>query len=73
MTLIVVSWQCMSATRRKKRTTLDAVERVSFRIPPNVYKRLFASAQEENRTVSNYILNVLVKHLDQKPQDEEDQ
>lgn len=42
----------------------DINTRIALTLPIEVKKKLDSLAKEDNRTTSNYILNILVKHLD---------
>lgn len=47
-------------------------ERITFRLPEHVHRALMLKAIEENRTLSNYILNVLSNHVQDTESEEED-
>lgn len=43
---------------------------ISLRLPPDLRERLKEAAEADNRTVSNYILNLIIKALDDKERPE---
>lgn len=45
---------------------MNKTERLQIRITPDLKERLEALAASENRTVSNYIENLIIRELEEK-------
>ena len=45
---------------------MPKTERIDIRISPELKQQLQQAADRENRTVSNYIVNLILKDLNQK-------